>query len=685
MFPLSDPTAIILTVLAVILLVPLLLERLKIPYIIGLIAAGMALGPHGFHILEYDASFKIFGEVGILYLMFLAGVEIDMYNLRRNYKRGIGFGLLTFALPMCAGLAAGLWLLDGSILSATLIGVMFASHTLLTYPVVTRFGLSKSRPAVIGVCGTIVAVLLALIVLAEVVQIKIRGHFDIMMSLWLMLKMTLYAIGWSYVGKWLTRMFMRKVSDGVMRFVYILGMVMLMSLTARWIGVATILGAFYAGLVLNRFIPIRSVLMRRVEFAGNAIFIPYFLIGVGMVINIGEIVKGWDVAYTAAVMTVMALVSKWIAAFAAQKFFGMDRSEGTLLFGLSAGKAAATIATTMVGYQYGILDEYVLNGAVVMILGCCIAASVSTQRGAIKLRMRLTENERRSDTERDAKYESRPLVAVANPTTSEGLMKLAALSHNITDSHPTVLLFVSNSDDPMHRAMGEASLLSAAETASQLGMDTTEVMRYDVNTVAGIINAMKERECNELYMGLHRPATGFDTFLGSMEERVVRSTNCMVVLSRCFVPVNTMKKIFVAVPEKAEYETGFRAWATMVANLASQLSTTVEVMTPDATKPFIIDAFKASGAEFDCKFHSMETWDDFIILSSRVDDDDLLLTILARRHSISFGSMVEQMPGYLDKYFRRYNLLVVYPEQFGASRNDLPHANQEINALSITS
>ncbi len=680
MFPLTDPIAIVLTVLGVILLVPLLFNRLKIPYIIGLIGAGMALGPYGFHVLEYDASFKIFGEVGILYLMFLAGVEIDMYHLRRNYRRGIEFGLLTFAIPMAFGIATTFLLPDCGWLAAGLVGVMFASHTLLTYPIVTRFGLSNSSAAVIAVCGTIVAVLLALIVLAEIVQIKVNGAFSTVMSLFLAIKLTIYAVGWRYAAPWLTRMFMRKVSDGVMRYVYVLAMVLVMSFTAQLSGVASILGAFYAGLLLNRFIPVRSLLMRRIEFVGNAIFIPYFLIGVGMVINIAELVEDWDVAFTAAVMTVGALLSKWIAAFLGSRMLRLDNTEGSLVFGLTSGKAAATIATTMVGFSYGILDEQILNGAVVMILGCCIMASMVTQRSAIKLRMRLTADEKDRQWKAET-YERRPLVAVANPTTAEGLMKLTALGSSVYDTHPTVLLFVANSDDPMHRAMGEASLQSADEAATQMGLNAETVLRYDVNTAAGIVNAMKERHCNQLVLGLHHPATGFDTFLGSMEEQLVRTTNRMIIFCRCFVPVVTLQKLFVAVPPKAEYETGFGAWVSFIANLTSQLGAPLEIMASASTQPHIKDVIDTLRLDFEYKFQEMETWDDFIILSSRVSDDDLFIAMLARRHSISFGSMVEQMPAYLNRYFRRFNLLIIYPEQFGSDYTS--HLAPDLNALTV--
>ena len=332
MLPLTNPISIVLTVLAVTLLAPLLLNRLRIPYIIGLIAAGMALGPYGFGVLEYGEPLRVFGEVGLLYLMFLAGVEIDMYHLRHNYRRGIAFGLLTFALPMATGVGVAFCLPGTGLGAALLVGVMFASHTLLTYPIVNRFGLSRTPAVVISVCGTIVAVLLALIVLAEVVQARAQGGFRWNMTLLLTAKLALYAVGWRYLAPWLTRLFMRKVTDGVLRFVYILGMVLVMSLTAQLAGVASILGAFYAGLVLNRFIPARSVLMRRTEFAGNAIFIPWFLIGVGMVIDVRSLVQSSDTLIAALALTVAAIASKWISAKAGARLLRLDGTEGGLLF-----------------------------------------------------------------------------------------------------------------------------------------------------------------------------------------------------------------------------------------------------------------------------------------------------------------------------------------------------------------
>lgn len=668
-FPLSNPTAIFLSVLAIIFFVPLIFNRLKIPYIIGLIAAGMAVGPHGFNLLARDASFEIFGEVGILYLMFLAGVEIDMYHLRRNYRKGIVFGLLTFAIPMAAGIPGCHWLLGTAWTPSVLIATMFASHTLLTYPVITKFGLSNSKAAVIAVSGTIIAVLLALIVLAEVVQIRVDGGFSIYEAGWLTLKLTVYVALFGLVTPWVSRRFFRKFNNTVTQFVYVLGTVFLFAVTAQFIGVASILGAFYAGLVLNRFIPSRSGLMGNINFTGNAIFIPYFLIGVGMLINVQVIVEGWTVWWTAMVMTVLALGSKWLAAYMSQKILGLNGLQRKIIFGLSAGKAAATIAATMIGYQYGLLNEDVLNGAVLMILICSIVASIATQQGAVKLRMKWTSKELNSEEN----YHFRPgrqLVAVGNPVTSEGLMKMAGLTHGKDEKeHETVLLFIRNSDDPMYEAMGKEALRTASEAATRMDLPTHEVIRYDMSVVSGMVNVMKEYDCDELIIGLHRQQAGFDSFYGSMEEKLLRATNKMIVLSRCYIPINTIHRMFIYVPPKAEYETGFHSWVYRLGNLAMQLGCATEIMACEETQRYISEALAQQKQYFDVEYLKMESWDDFIILSSRISEEDLLAVVSARRMSISYGQEVETMPSFLNKYFKRVNLLMILPEQFGAEQS----------------
>ncbi|MBQ2440484.1 MAG: cation:proton antiporter [Muribaculaceae bacterium] len=663
--PLRQPVAIFLLVLVIILFTPLLLRRLKIPHIIGMILAGMVVGPYGFNILERDASFQIFGQVGILYLMFLAGVEIDMFNLKQNLRKGVLFGLISFTIPMVGGLLLTHYILDTSWLTSTLIASMYASHTLISYPITARFGLTNSRSAVISICGTVVAVLLALVVLAEVVAVQEHGAFQWFRILRLFGLLIVYCGALYYLVPIMTRRFFKSVNEPVTQYIYVMAVMLLASLLAQLIGLEAILGAFLAGLVLNRYIPKRSALMNRIEFVGNAVFIPYFLIGVGMLININVILKGWNVVWIALNMIVVALVCKWLAVYIAQRLYGFDKVERMLMFGLTSGKAAATIAATMVGYQYGLISEDVMNGAVLMILGCCAIASSATERAAMKLRMGLAEEKLKHETG-SKRSNARQLVAVANPLTAEGIMKIAIYMRHPKNKLPLTALYVRNNDDPANIAMGKNALQTAVKVASAVDVKVDDVERYDINIATGLVNVLKEKNCTDIIIGLHRKSNIVDTFYGSMIEQLLRATNKSIIMSRCFIPVNTVTRIVVVVPPKAEFETGFRQWVTRIGNLATQVGCKAIFIAYKETIPYIQGVLTAEKYTISHEYREMETWDDFIMLSNRIHDDDLLVVIGARRTSISFSSDMEAMPTFLSRYFANHNIMIIYPEQFGA-------------------
>lgn len=663
-FPLQQPVAIFFTVLVMILITPVLLRRLGIPHIVGMILAGIAIGPYGANLLARDASFEIFGQVGILYLMFLAGVEIDMPGLKKNWKRGVRFGLTSFILPMLAGIPICCFALGMSMLPAALIGAMLASHTLISYPIVTRFGLSNTRASIIAVCGTIVAVLLSLMVLAQVVQTKLIGGFDVSSLMLLILYMTVYAIGIWYILRIATRAFFRKYSDHVTQFIFVLAEVFFASLLADLIGLEAILGAFYAGLVLNRFIPLRSGLMNRIEFVGNAIFIPYFLIGVGMLMNIDVIFSGWGVIVTSITITATALITKWISAWISVKSFKGNRSERMLIFGLSSGKAAATIAATMIGFRYGIISEDVMNSTVIMILICCAVASVVTENAAKRMRMSIAEENLDEEGEKRAVY-ARQLVAVANPMTAEGIMRMSIYMRHTGNRHPITALYIRTSDDPTLVSMGRNALKDAVRTAVASDIKVDDIERYDTNIVAGLTNVLKERNCTEIIIGLHRKSNIVDTFFGSMTESLLRITNKMIIMSRCFVPVSTLRRLVVVVPNKAEYETGFALWLTRVCMLTSQVGSKLIFIAYRRTASYIRGAIAAMGFNLRLEFNEIDEWDDFITASGDISDEDLLIVIGARKTSISYNSDLESLPLYLARYFSRHNILVIFPEQFG--------------------
>ena len=661
--PLHQPVVIFTLVLLLILAAPVLFRRLKIPDVVGLIMAGVAVGPYGFNLLERDASFQIFGQVGILYLMFLAAVEIDMYHLKKNLRQGLIFGLITFLIPAILGIASAKMAFGAGAATCLLLASMYSSHTLISYPVVSRFGLQNSKGAVIAVSGTISAVLLALIMLASVVRIHTTGTFDFSDTIVLLLYTSVYALAVGYVFPRITRYAFRKISDGVAQYIFILVMVFFGAVLAQIIGLEAILGSFYAGLVLNRLIPGRSSLMHHIKFVGNAIFIPYFLIGVGMLINVHVIFRSWNVAWVAANMVIVALTSKWLAAYAAQKAFGLSGSDRRMMFGLTSGKAAATIAATMLGFQYGIISEDIMNGAVLMILVCCLVASVTTERTAINMRIELTAAEMESAGVESPSF-ARQIVAVANPITAEGLMKLAVFMRSPKNTEPITALFVRTSDDAKRLSAGRFSLRTAAQAAQEMGVVAKEEERFDLNVVAGLSNMVKQTHATDVVIGFHRKANIVDSFYGQMTDSLLKETLKMVVMSRCFIPISTVRKIVVVAGRNAQYETGFHGWVARIGNLTQQLACKVIFNTSAETARYIEDIIATDGYSIRRSYHDMKGWDDFILLSGEVGPEDLLVIVGARKGSISHSAELEEMPEFLSKNFSAHNLMVIYPEQF---------------------
>ena len=387
--PITDPTWIFFLVLTIILFAPMILERLHIPHIIGMILAGVAIGEYGFNILERDSSFELFGEVGLYYIMFLAGLEMDMEDFKQNKSKGIIFGVLSFAIRFGIGMWSCMKLLGFGVTTSILMGCMYASHTLISYPIISRYGLSKLRCVNITIGGTVIVDTLALIGLA-IISGMYKGDTGGMFWVMMGIKVTLLTAFIIFVFPMIARKFFCNYSDSIMQFVFVMAMVFLGAGLMQFVGMEGILGAFLTGLVLNRLIPHVSPLMNRLEFVGNAIFIPYFLIGVGMIIDVNALFTGGSALKVAGIMTAVAVGSKWIGAFITQKLFKMERNERNMIFGLSSASAAATLAAVLVGHQIimengeRLINDDVLNGTVVMILFTCIISSLATERSARK-------------------------------------------------------------------------------------------------------------------------------------------------------------------------------------------------------------------------------------------------------------------------------------------------------------
>lgn len=667
----SNPVAIFLIVLVIIMLAPVLLNKLKIPHIIGMIVAGVVVGPYGFNILADDSSFKIFGQVGLLYLMFLASIEIDMYHLKLNLRRGLGFGLLTFFIPLVMGAIGSVYLLHINWLTSILLGSVFASHTLIAYPVVARFGISKSPAVMMAVVATIIAVIGALLVLAGTVNVHNEGSLQPSSMAWLFAKMGVYCLVVLYVYPRLTRWFFKHFMDHVTQFSFVLSMVFLSAYVAKVIGLESVLGAFFAGLVLNRYIPGSSPLMGRIEFVGNALFIPYFLISVGMMINIRVIANPSTLAVTA-IMLAIAVVSKWLPAFMAQKIYGMDRYDRRVMFGLTTAHTAVALAVVTIGYNMllpdgtHMMDETILNGTILVILISCAIAPLVTSSAASRIKVRMLQGEMESDTA-EKRPETHTLVAVSNPLTASGLVELALMMRPERRNGRDTLfgLNVRNDNTPASKAMGRNVLDISVKAAAAMNNKLDTIERYDLNTVTGVVNAIEERDINVVYVGMHRRTAYIDSFFGAKIEQLLKLTNRMIVISRCYIPVNTITRIVVYVPPMAQFETGFTRWLHAVADLARELGCRIIFCCPDDIKAIIATVLRRDKYTIRSEFRKAEDRDDFLILANRVLDDDLFVIVSARSTSVSYSADVAEIPDFIQRNFGRNNILFIYPEQFG--------------------
>lgn len=667
----SNPVTIFLIVLAIILLAPVVLNRLKIPHIIGMIVAGVAVGPYGLSILDRDSSFAIFGQVGLLYLMFLAGLEIDMYHLRRNIRKGVLFGLLTFFIPMIMGVFASVYLLHVSWLTSFLLAAMYASHTLISYPVAARFGITKAPSVLISVVGTIIAVVGALLVLAGAVNIFDTGSFSPSSILLLFGRLLLYCVGVLYAYPRITRWFFKLYSDKVTQYVFVLVMVFFSAWVSGAIGLEPVLGAFFAGLVLNRYIPANSPLMSSIEFVGNALFIPYFLIGVGMMINL-RVVANPSTLASASIMLAVALASKWVAAWIAQKAYHMTAPDRRMMFGLTTAHTAVALAVVTIGYNMilpdgsRMMDETILNGTVLVILVTCAIAPIVTSAAASKIKIRLLESE--PERTPGTKEETKVLIPVANPLTSASLVELAMLMRSRRKgmgSDELHALHVRNDNSPAAKAVGRHSLRLASQAAASADCPLTAIERFDINTVTGILNTVHERDINRIILGMHRKDTVIDTFLGPKIEQLLRGTNHMVVISRCYIPLNTVTRIVVFVPANAEYETGFRDWVMALGCLASEIGCRIIFCAREEQQRLIRGIIRAAELGIRHEYNLVEENDDFVLLANQVLDDDLFVVIGARPNSVSYTADMVENAMFLQRYFGRNNLCIIYPEQFG--------------------
>ena len=671
--PVTDATWIFFLVLVIILFAPIVLERLRIPHIIGMILAGVVIGEHGFNILARDSSFELFGKVGLYYIMFLAGLEMNMEDFKSIRVKATVLGLLAFIFPLGIGIWTNLHLLGYSLATSVLLASMYASHTLIAYPIVIRYGINRQRAVSIAVGGTAVTDTLTLLVLA-VVGGMYKGETSEMFWIWLVLKVVVLSVVIMYAFPRIGRWFFRRYSDNVVQYIFVMAMVFLGAGLMEFVGMEGILGAFLAGLVLNRLIPHVSPLMSHLEFVGNALFIPYFLIGVGMLIDVNVLFGHIDSVKVAVVMIIVALLGKWIASWLTQKIYKMRALERELMFGLSNAQAAATLAAVLVGYNIilpngeRLLNEDVLNGTILLILVTCVVSSFITEHAAKRIAMDDAEV-----SDEKAQEKEKFLIPVANPETLESLMSLAMVVRDEKQPDNLVALNVINDNNGSvkQEMRGKRSLERAAQIAASTSVRLKTVSRFDLNITTGILHTAKEYEATNIIIGLHCKMSIVDSFFGNLTENLLKNTYLQVMVARFLIPVNTLRRIIVAVPPKAEFEHGFMKWITHMCRMSSQLGCRVHFYAHPQTLGYIRGYIQKKHKDTRVAYSELEDWDDLLLLTGQVNYDHLLVIISARRGSISYDSAFERLPMQISKYFNNNSIMLLYPEQKGDPNESL--------------
>lgn len=673
--PLTDPVLKFLLILVIILSAPLLLNKFKIPHLLGLIIAGAVIGPYGLNLVLRDSSIILSGTAGLLYIMFLAGLEIDMGDFKKNSGRSLVFGMYTFLIPMGLGIIAGLYLLNFSLETSILLASMFASHTLIAYPIISKLGITKDKSVSITVGGTMITDTLALLVLTVIVGMatgEAGDHFWTQLTVSVLVFALFVVLVFPLFGRW----FFKRVQDSISQYIFVLAMVFLGAYLAELAGMEAIIGSFLAGLALNRLIPHSSPLMHRVEFIGNSIFIPFFLIGVGMLIDYKVFFTSFDTIKVGIIMIVVATIAKYAAAWLTQRTFRMSADQRRVIFGLSNAQAAATLAAVMVGYNVilgqtpegepiRLLNESVLNGTILMILVTCTMASFAAQKGAHNLALaQNTDGESENGTSVE-----RILIPLSNEGTAEELINLSLAVKSKKNTRYLYALNVmdNQTNDGMQLKKSRKLLENAALTAAATDTHMHELLRYDLNVTNVVLSVILEHGITDLILGLHKEKGLTTTFLGRITEDILNHSDVTTLIYKSVQPLSTMKRHLVVIPEQAEKEIGFTQWITRVWNVIENTGAKAVVYgASPALEQVRKMLVKSSGK---VEYTEFSDWEDFLIVFRDVREDDMLWIVMSRHDRLSFNTAMSRIPGYLNKYFFANSFVLVYPLQAGDTHN----------------
>ncbi|MBI2722187.1 MAG: cation:proton antiporter [Bacteroidetes bacterium] len=655
--PVKNPVLILALTLLIILFSPLLFRRFRIPGIIGLIISGILIGPHSLHIIESTNSFELLSKTGLLYIMFLAGLEIDMHEFRHNRNKSLVFGALTFLIPITIGYFVCIYVFQFSLWSSVLLASMFSTHTLLSYPIVSNMGIVKNRAVQITFGGTIItdsAVLILLGIITNVVTGEINGAFwlRIIVSLSLLLFATLYML--PKISRWFFRNIESQASS---QYIYVLAVVFIAGFMSELAGVEPIIGAFLAGLGLNKVIPNNSILMNRIVFIGNTLFIPFFLISAGMLVDLRLFFKGSNALVFAGVLSMVGLVTKYLAAYVTALIYKYNKFERNIIFGLSVSHAAATLAVIKVGFDIGLFDQNVINATIILILVSCLVSSFVSERAARQIAVMEKEVVRKAPEKTE-----RILIPVSNPENIQRLIDFALLIKDEKSNEPIYPLSIVEDDaDADEKINIVRKVIEGAAEQIASGDKKVEILKkVDLSIVDGIARTAKAYNITDILISYKAHHGTSNMIFGSIADNLLNKTKQSVIISKILQPVNSFKRVIVVLSPNAELQNGFFRTCSKLDILLKQIGQDVTIYGLPETLQSLSVVFSDKKKVF-YTYISVESFETFTPIQ-HPQEDDLFLFLSSRKQTVSYDFHVDDMAKTLNKNSEFTSFSVFYPE-----------------------
>lgn len=658
--PFSDPVMIFALVMLIILLAPLIFSKLRIPGIVGLILSGTLVGPSLLGLLERDSTIELLGTVGLLYLMFMAGLSIDLNRFEKLRNKSIGFGSLSYILPAAGAYYLGIYFLDYSASTSLLLGAIVGSHTLLAYPIVERLGIAKNTAVTMSMGGTLVTDTLSLGILAVIAgtagDAQGPGYWVAFAT-----SVTIFVVAAVVILPRLGRWFFRNVKyQNNTDFVFMVAVLFTTAFLAELAGLASIIGAFIAGLLLNRLVPESGTLMSRIQFVGNALFIPFFLISVGMLVDV-EVLSSYDVWEKALAFTFLVVVGKGLAAFAIKYLFNYSMEEGWVIYGLTTPQSAATLAVTLLGYELGFFDQTAVNAVVILILlSCLIGPWVVEKYG------RLVASHEEDKPYNAADAPQRILVPLANPETSDALMDIAFMEHDPKSGQPIYPLTVARDGSNVEGnvARSEKMLSHAVLYAASAEVPVNPITRIDLNVARGIARAVEEKRITNIVVGWNGEVSTRRKIFGSVLDQLLEEVDEMVLVCKIEKPVNTFERLIVAVPPLASLEIGFSGTIRSMKLMAEQMGVEMVVISTDERDPYVRKGISKVKPDIDIEFVTINVWSDMLKwLDDNQQENDLFSLVSAREGSISWRPGLDRLPRIISLRYPDLSFITSYSSE----------------------